>query len=230
MSCWLPQATDQILKTLKFLVFKLSIKSACSLNVQWAESLQHAEKSVGEVCQCGYSVSLVKYEEAAAHTDPPFAAELCSAGPIRSSFCVFYCLLFLDCTSVSKVRQFFCWGNWEGGQQAARFMHRFPFPTSPVQDALNSFFVNRARWNGESLSGAACSACLAPSAAFPCFTDLYSSWWLTPYSAAVPSLITPVPCLLSTAPFAPMNSHQQWLPKPAWMLPLRWHQWYPLLA
>lgn len=129
-----------------FLVFKLSIKNACSLNVQWAESLQHAEKSVGEVCQCGYSVSLVKYEEAAAHTDPPFAAQLCSAGTIRNSFYVFYCLLFLDCTSASKVRQIFAEGTQrEGSKQQFRHRFPFPFPTSPVQDSLNSFFVNRAR-------------------------------------------------------------------------------------
>lgn len=152
------------------------------------------------------------------------------------SFCIFYCLLFLDCTSAGKVRQIFAAETEKGGQQAARHMHRFPFPTSPAQDSLNSFFVNRARWNGESSIRAACSAGLAPSAALPCFTDLYSSWWLTcppaqPLSlASTPQCHEKRDCLLTAAPFAPTDSHRQQLPKPAWRLPLGWHQWHPLLA
>lgn len=55
--------------------------------MQWAESLQRAEKSVGEVRQCGYSVSFVEYKEAAAHSHPPSAAGLCSARTISNTFC-----------------------------------------------------------------------------------------------------------------------------------------------
>lgn len=156
---------------LMFLGFKLSTKGVCSLNVQWAESLQCAEKSVGEVCQCGSSVFLGKYEEAAAHIDSPFAAELCSAGAARNTFCVFHCLLLFDCTSATKVTHIFA-EKTEGGQRAARFMPRFPFPSSPVQDSLNRFFVNRAPGNSESSSAPLAQHVFAPSAALPCFTVL----------------------------------------------------------
>lgn len=206
---WLPQATDEILKMLMFLGFKLSTKGVCSLNVQWAESLQCAEKSVGEVCQCGSSVFLGKYEEAAAHINSPFAAELCSAGAARNTFCIFHCLLLFGCTSATKVTHIFA-EKTEGGQRAARFMHRFPFPSSPVQDSLNRFFVNRAPGNGESASGAACSARLCPFCSSALFHSPCSSWWMTcpptqPLSleASSPQCREKRDCLLSAAPFAP---------------------------
>lgn len=79
----------------------------------------------------------------------------------------------------------FCWGN---GERAARFMHRFPFPTSPLQDSLNKFFVNRTPGNGESSSGAACSARLCSFCISALFHSPYSSWWLTCLSAQPQSL------------------------------------------
>lgn len=112
---------------LMFLGFKLSTKGLCSLNVQWAESLQCAEKSVGEVCQCGSSGFLGKSEEAAAHTNSPFAAELCSAGTARNTFCIFHYLLLLDRTSATKVTQIFA-GETGGGQRAARFHTQISLP------------------------------------------------------------------------------------------------------
>lgn len=154
------------------LVFKLSIRSARSLHLQWVESLQHAEKSVGWgmpmwlqclSCTKRHQLTLIPFWQQS------YALQEQS----EIVFCIFCCLLFSDCTSTSKVRWIFTKENQESGQKGSRCLHRFSsFLTSPVQGSLNSPFVNRSRWNAKSLSSAACSTHLSPSGALPCFTDL----------------------------------------------------------
>lgn len=206
-----------------FLVFRLSTKGVCSLNVQWAESLQCAEKSVGEVCQCGCRVFLGKSEEAAAHTSSPFTAELlCKTA--RNTFCILHCLLLLDCSSATKVTPTFA-EEMEGGKRDSCT----DFPSPPL--------LCKILWTGSLLTGPGkwwdlTQRCLLSTSLLlvqlflvsqslqQLVSDLSLCSALS-LEASSSQCHEKRDCLLCAAPFAPTGSHQ---------LPLSQHQRHPRLA
>lgn len=137
----------------------------------------------------------------------PFCSRTVLCRTARNTFCISHCLLLLDRTSSTKVTQIFA-QETEGGEQAARFMHRFPFPSSPLQGSPNRFFVNRAPGNGESSSSAACSVHLCSFCSSALFHSPYSSCpppQALSLEASSPQCHEKRDCLLNAAPFGPTD-------------------------